>query len=107
MQLVIRGGRTVYPWQKFDQSQDILIEGGKFKAIDKPGSFDSLSGVKFFEAKGKVVCPGFFDMHVHLREPGLEYKETIASGTRAAIMGGFTSVACMANTLPVNDNQFI
>lgn len=104
MMLLIRGGRAVYPWQKIDEAKDILIENGKFKAIDKPGSFDSLSGVKTFDATGKVIAPGFFDVHVHLREPGLEYKETIASGTRAAILGGFSSVACMANTLPVNDS---
>jgi len=104
MQLVIRGGRVVDPSQKLDAEKDILIENGKIKAVDQPGSFNSLAGVKFVEAKGKVIAPGFFDAHVHLREPGLEYKETIASGTRAAVLGGFSSVACMANTLPVNDS---
>ncbi|MEK8036102.1 MAG: dihydroorotase, partial [candidate division NC10 bacterium] len=59
------------------------------------------------DAAGKVVCPGFIDIHVHLREPGFEYKETVASGTRAAAAGGFTAVACMANTVPVNDNRAV
>jgi dihydroorotase len=104
MNLIIRGGRVVDPSQKIDAHKDILIEKGKIKAVDQPGSFDSLSGVQSFDASNKVLAPGFFDVHVHLREPGLEYKETIASGTRAAVLGGFTSVACMANTLPVNDS---
>ncbi len=102
--LVIRGGRVISPAQKIDALKDILIENGKFKAIDQPGSFNALAGVRSIDATGKIVAPGFFDVHVHLREPGLEYKETIASGTRAAVMGGFSSVACMANTLPVNDS---
>ena len=98
MQLVIRGGKVI------DQFKDFLIENGKIKAVDQPGSFSSLTGVKVIDATGKIVAPGFFDVHVHLREPGQEYKETIASGTLAAVMGGFSSVACMANTSPVNDN---
>ena len=60
-------------------------------------------GVKVIDCKGRVLCPGFIDMHVHLRQPGEEYKETIRSGTRAAVAGGFTAVACMANTIPPND----
>jgi dihydroorotase len=106
MKTIIRGGRLVDPSQKLDALKDILIEDGKIKSIDQPGSFDSISknaDVKTIDASQKVITPGFFDVHVHLREPGLEYKETIASGTRAAILGGFSSVACMANTLPVND----
>ena len=104
MQLVIRGGRVVDPVQKLDAEKDILIENGKIKGVDQPGTFNPLAGVKIIDAKGKVIAPGFFDVHVHLREPGLEYKETIVSGTRAAVLGGFSSVACMANTLPVNDS---
>ena len=101
---VIRGGRVIDPSQKLDGLKDILIEDGKIKAIDQPGAFNSLAGIKVLDATGKIVAPGFFDVHVHLREPGMEHKETIASGTRAAVLGGFSSVACMANTLPVNDS---
>jgi dihydroorotase len=71
------------------------------KALKVPAS------VEVVDAASKVLCPGFIDMHVHLREPGFEYKETIASGTRAAAAGGFTAVACMANTFPVNDNRAV
>lgn len=103
-QLVIKGGRVVDPSQNLDALKDILVENGKFKAIEQAGAFNSMAGAQVFDATGKVVSPGFFDVHVHLREPGLEYKETIASGTRAAVLGGFSSVACMANTLPANDS---
>src|SRR5581483_8256587 len=64
-------------------------------------------GADVLDLAGRVVCPGFIDIHVHLREPGFEYKETVATGTRAAAAGGFTAVACMANTQPVNDNRSI
>ena len=67
----------------------------------------AIPDVPTVDAKGKVVCPGFIDVHVHLREPGYEYKETVATGTRAAAAGGFTAVCCMANTHPVNDNRSI
>lgn len=110
MMLLILGGTVIDPSLGINEPKDILIEDGKIKAIDKPGSFDSLfksAGVRTLNAQGKIIAPGFFDVHVHLREPGLEYKETIASGTRAALLGGFTSVACMANTLPVNDHALI
>ena len=80
---------------------------GKIKAIDGPGKIPRSSAQTVIEAKGAWVMPGLIDMHVHLREPGLEYKETIETGTRAAVAGGFTSVACMANTQPVNDNPYV
>jgi dihydroorotase len=107
MMVLIRGGLLIDPSFRLNEPNDLLIEDGRIKGVDRPGSFDHLvssSAIQVIEAKGRVVAPGFFDVHVHLREPGLEYKETIASGTKAAVLGGFTSVACMANTLPVNDN---
>jgi dihydroorotase len=107
MMLLIRGGLLNDPSLRLNDFRDLWIENGKIKAVDRPGSFDHLIGtseLKVIEAKGHIIAPGFFDVHVHLREPGLEYKETIASGTKAAILGGFTSVACMANTVPVNDH---
>jgi dihydroorotase len=112
MKLLIQNGRVIDPSQKLDAIKDILIEDGKVKAIDQPGAFaavkfDSAAGDKIFDAKDCIVAPGFIDVHVHLREPGLEYKETIASGTLAALHGGFTSVSAMANTKPVNDNALV
>ncbi len=105
--ILIRNARVVDPSQKLDAEKDILIENGKVKAIDKPGSFASMKVDNFFDAKGLVVAPGFIDAHVHLREPGADHKETIATGTRAAILGGFTSVGVMANTKPVNDSAIV
>lgn len=83
---------------------DVLIEGGKIAAI---GQDLSPEGAKVFDASGLWVTPGFVDIHCHLREPGYEHKEDIASGTAAAARGGFTSVCCMANTDPVNDNAVV
>ena len=102
--LRIENARLVDPSQKLDGMFDVLIENGRIRAIDKPGSFVSISGAEVFDARGMILVPGLIDVHVHLREPGFEHKETIASGSRAAIAGGFTSVASMANTLPVNDS---
>ncbi len=98
--LVIREARVVDPSQGLDRISDILIEDGKIGAI---GGSLPREGAEVLEARGQVAVPGFVDMHVHLREPGFEYKETIASGTAAAAAGGFTAVASMANTHPVND----
>lgn len=103
MEILIVGGRVVDPSQRLDDEKDLWIENGIIRALDRPGSFASKKSALTIQANGKVIVPGFFDVHVHLREPGLEYKETIATGTRAAVLGGFSSVACMANTLPVND----
>src|SRR6185503_19403753 len=86
---------------------DLLIENGKITAIEKPGKIPEKRVARVVEAKGQWVLPGLIDIHVHLREPGLEYKETIETGTRAAVAGGFTSVACMANTQPVNDSPYV
>src|SRR4029077_8008322 len=76
-------------------------------AIDLPGKIPARKGREVIDAEGLWVLPGLIDIHVHLREPGLEYKETIETGTKAAVAGGFTSVACMANTHPVNDTPYV
>jgi dihydroorotase len=102
MSLLLRGGRVIDPANGVDGVQDILIADGKIERLGR--GLAAPAGVEVVEAGGKVVCPGFIDMHVHLREPGYEYKETVATGTRAAAAGGFTAVCCMANTNPVNDN---
>ena len=104
MKLLLKGGRIVNPAQKFDGIADILIENGYIIEIG-----DELNnvGAEIFDAQGLVVTPGLIDMHVHLREPGLEAKEDIASGSRAAAAGGFTTIACMPNTKPVVDSAII
>ncbi|MDD4753781.1 MAG: dihydroorotase [Desulfitobacteriaceae bacterium] len=104
MKLLIKGGRVIDPAQGIDEITDVLVENG---IIVQVGADISSEGAEVFQASGKLVCPGFIDMHVHLREPGLEAKETIATGTRAAAAGGFASVACMPNTLPVADNRAV
>jgi dihydroorotase len=104
MKLLIKGGRVIDPADKVNRVSDILVENGRIKKVSsniKAGT----SKVETIDASGKVVIPGLIDMHVHLREPGMEDEETIASGTRAAARGGVTSVVCMANTNPVIDNQ--
>jgi dihydroorotase len=103
MRIVIYGGTVVDPANNLEAVYDLLIEDGVVCAIDKPGSFLGV-GDAGIEARGLVIVPGFIDMHIHLREPGYEYKETVLTGTQAAVAGGFTTVACMANTNPVNDN---
>jgi dihydroorotase len=105
MSVLIRGGRVVDPANSLDAVQDLLVEDGK---VAKLGTkLPAPEGATVIDASGKLVCPGFIDMHVHLREPGHEYKETVATGTRAAAAGGFTAVCCMANTSPINDNRSI
>ncbi|MBU6154666.1 MAG: dihydroorotase [Bdellovibrionales bacterium] len=103
----IENGALVDPSQGIEGEFDLLIESGRIKALDRPGSLKQVSVSETFDAKGRVIFPGLIDVHVHLREPGFEHKETVASGTRAAILGGFTSVAPMANTSPVNDHPLI
>ena len=103
MKRLRRGGHLVDPLQGIDGVRDLLLDGGLVAevGVDLP----TAAGVEVVEIPaGCVVCPGFVDMHVHLREPGQEHKETIASGTAAAAVGGFTAVACMPNTQPVNDS---
>ena len=101
MKYLIKNGRVIDPLQKIDGVSDILVSGGKIEKLEK-GLSDKADMV--IDAKGRIVAPGFVDMHVHLREPGREDKETVASGTRAAVRGGFTTVACMPNTEPAIDS---
>src|SRR5204863_9753704 len=98
------GGTVVEPVGRRAAPADVLIEDGQIVAVGAPGSVGDAAVV---DARGLLVVPGLVDMHVHLREPGHEYKETVATGVAAALAGGFTSVACMANTEPVNDNAAV
>lgn len=102
MKLLIKHGRVIDPFSGTDDTLDILIEKGKIVEIKQK---IEAKDTKTIDASRLVVAPGFIDMHVHLREPGYEEKETITSGALAAAKGGFTSIACMANTNPVNDNR--
>jgi len=97
----IRGGRILDPAAERDEPGDVLIEGGVIAAVG--AKFDARDA-EVIDAKGAWIAPGFVDLHTHLREPGQEYKEDIASGGRSAVAGGFSAVACMANTHPVNDD---
>jgi dihydroorotase len=102
--LIIRGGHLVDPAAGVDALKDILLKDGRVAEIAGPGKLKAADGAEVLDATGLTVAPGLIDMHVHLREPGQGYKETIASGTAAAAAGGFTSVAAMPNTTPVNDS---
>ena len=105
MSLLIKNGRMLDPGAGVDEAQDVLIGEGRIARVGK--ALRAPAGAQSVDATGKVLCPGFIDIHVHLREPGFEYKETVASGTRAAAAGGFTAICCMANTSPVNDNRAV
>src|ERR1039457_4581367 len=105
MKLLIKNGRVIDPSQGVDDTLDLLIDKGLIKEVGK--ALTASGDTKTIDAVGKYVVPGLIDMHVHLRDPGLEYKEDIISGTRAAAAGGFTSVVCMPNTKPVIDNKAI
>jgi dihydroorotase len=100
--LVVAGGRVVDPVDGTVDVRDVVVEDGAFAGIEAPGV--ATDDAEVLDARGLLVLPGLVDVHVHLREPGQEYKETIQSGVAAALAGGFTSVACMANTNPVNDS---
>lgn len=101
--IIIKNGRLIDPAQNLDGPHDLWLEDGRVKAVDSPGSFQGQAG-RTIEAAGLWVLPGLIDMHVHLREPGHEYKETVVSGVRAAAAGGFTAVVAMPNTSPALDN---
>jgi len=103
--LLVKNGRVIDPANGLDAAADILVVDGRVSRVS-PG-LAAPAGARIVDAGGRVVAPGFIDIHVHLREPGYEYKETIATGTRAAAAGGFTAVACMANTSPVNDTRAV
>jgi dihydroorotase len=103
MSLLIKGGRVIDPAQGVDEILDILVKDGRVKALGK--GLQCSEEFEIIEATGLLVTPGLIDMHVHLRDPGLEYKEDIVTGARAAAAGGFTSIACMPNTKPVNDSK--
>ena len=99
--LLLTGGRVIDPASHFDAVADVLILNGKISAV---GKNLSAKGIEILDTKGKIICPGLIDLHVHFREPGQTAKENIASGTAAAARGGFTSVVCMPNTSPAIDN---
>ena len=105
--LAICGGRLVDPAAGVDAAKDILLKDGRVAEIAGPGKLKGKNGAEVLDATDLVVAPGLIDIHVHLREPGQAYKETIATGTAAAAAGGFTSVAAMPNTTPVNDSPEI
>ncbi|MBW2559790.1 MAG: dihydroorotase [Deltaproteobacteria bacterium] len=110
MKLLLKGGRVIDPSQGMDTITDILIEDGKISQIKKGiplSKADSKDTFQVIDLKDKIVTPGLIDMHTHLREPGFEYKETVRTGSEAAVAGGFTSIACMANTDPVNDTRSV
>jgi dihydroorotase len=102
--LAIRNGHLIDPAAGVDALKDILLKDGRVAEIAAPGKLKQANGARSLDATGLVVAPGLIDIHVHLREPGQGYKETIASGTAAAAAGGFTAVAAMPNTIPVNDS---
>ena len=105
MKLLLKGARVIDPSRNLDAPMDVLVEDGKIAGC-KPG-IKAPSGATVFDLAGMIVVPGLIDMHTHLREPGYEYRETVASGAAAAVAGGFTSIACMPNTRPVNDNRSV
>ncbi len=105
MALLIKNGRVIDPASGTDGILDVLIDGGKIIELRK--QIAATGSMQVIDAAGLLVVPGLIDMHTHLREPGQEYKETIHTGARAAAAGGFTAIACMPNTSPVNDNASV
>ena len=108
MSILIKGGRIIDPSRNFDKVGNILIEKGTIKSYPEDiKKLEKDSAIKVIEAGGKIVAPGLVDLHVHLREPGYEHKETIRTGCESAAAGGFTSIVCMPNTNPINDNASV
>jgi dihydroorotase len=107
MRILIKGGNLIDPANKKNGQFDLLINKGKIEAVEPKGKIVDISNGEIIDAKGAIVAPGFCDMHVHFREPGHEYKETIETGSHSAAAGGFTTVAVMPNTSPVNDNRSV
>jgi len=103
--MLIRNGRLVDPSQSLDAGMDLLIEDGHIARLGE--RIEAPTGAEVIDASELAVAPGFIDLHAHLREPGEEQKETIATGARAAAAGGFTAVCAMANTVPVNDDPSV
>src|ERR1700746_1972874 len=102
--LLIKGGHVIDPAARIDAPMDIMLRDGRVAEVAPPNKIRGGADEKL-DVRGLIVAPGFIDLHVHLREPGQTYKETIASGTAAAAAGGFTSVCCMPNTTPTIDSQ--
>src|SRR5258708_26220739 len=105
--MLLRGGRVIDPASAIDGAYDVLVRDGEIAAVEGAGSLKPPEGITVVDLKRWWVVPGLIDPHVHLRDPGFPEKETIATGLRAAAAGGFTVVAAMANTSPVNDRPEI
>src|SRR3981189_2591076 len=102
--ILILNGRLVDPANGVDAERDVLVREGRVAAVERPGGFKEVKAKETIDAFGMIVAPGLVDVHVHLREPGQTYKESIATGTAAAAAGGVTRVVAMPNTVPVNDS---
>ncbi len=107
MKILLKGGHVVDPFLGINEKKDILVNGDKIEAVESPNIISVRDEVKCIDIDNLYISPGLVDIHVHLREPGQEWKETIASGAEAAVAGGFTDVCCMPNTKPVNDSKAV
>jgi len=107
MRILLKSGRLIDPSINLDEENDLYIENGKIQEIAPPNQLKLEGDFQTFDCKNKIVSPGLVDIHVHLREPGQEWKETIYTGSEAAVAGGFTDICCMPNTKPVNDTAAV